>query len=77
MDYDKGPQLTVRMLKEYLNHIPDDTKVRIGIGDENAPAHYLLNYGGELLLQTDCYMQNAAKTNLTTVLCFIKSKSKK
>ena len=77
MDYDKGPQLTVRMLKEYLNHIPDDTKVRIGIGDENAPAHYLLNYGGELLLQADCYMQNAAKTNLTTVLSFIKSKSKK
>ena len=77
MDYDKGPQLTVRMLKEYLNHIPDDTKVRIGIGDENAPAHYLLNFGGELLLQTDCYMQNAAKTNLMTVLSFIKSKSKK
>lgn len=77
MNYDKGPQLTVKMLKEYLKHIPDDTKVRIGIGDENAPAHYLLNYGGELLLQTDCYMRNAAKTNLMTVLSFFKSKSKK
>lgn len=77
MDYDKGPQLTVRMLKEYLKHIPDDTKVRIGIGDENAPAHYLLNFGGELLLHPDCYMKDADKMNLMTVLSFIKSKSKK
>lgn len=40
MDYDKGPQLTAGRLKEYLAGIPDNTNIRIGIGDENAPAHY-------------------------------------
>lgn len=46
MDYDKGSQLTVAQLKSYLKHIPDDVKICIGIGDCNAPAHYLLNYDG-------------------------------
>ncbi len=70
MDYDKGPQLTVAQLKLYLKHIPDDVKIRIGIGDANAPAHYLLNHGGQLMLHSDCYMQNASEVNIKTILSF-------
>ena len=70
MDYDKGPQLTVAQLKSYLKYIPDDVKICIGIGDVNAPAHYLLNHGGQLMLHVDCYMQNAAEVNIKTILSF-------
>lgn len=70
MDYDKGPQLTVAQLKSYLKYIPDDVKICIGIGDRDAPAHYLLNNGGQLLLHTDCYMQDAPEVNIKTVLSF-------
>ena len=70
MDYDKGSQLTVAQLRSYLKHIPDDVKICIGIGDVNAPAHYLLNNGGQLMLHTDCYMQNAAEVNIKTILSF-------
>lgn len=68
MDYDKGPQLTVGRLKEYLACIPDNTKIRVGIGNENAPAHYLINMGDELILHPDCYMQNASEVNLRTII---------
>ena len=70
MNYDKGPQLTVAQLKSYLKHIPDDVKIRIGIGDVTAPAHYLLNDDGQLMLHTDCYMQNASEVNINTILSF-------
>lgn len=70
MNYDKGPQLTVYQLKSYLKHIPDDVKICIGIGSDNAPAHYLLNYAGQLMIHSDCYMQNATETNIKTVLSF-------
>ena len=70
MNYDKGPQLTVSQLKSYLEHIPNDVKICIGIGSDNAPAHYLLNYGGQLMIHSDCYMQNAIETNIKTVLSF-------
>ena len=70
MDYDKGPQLTVAQLKSYLKHIPDDVKICIGIGDVKAPAHYLLNHGGQLMLHPDCYMQNASEVNIKTILSF-------
>ena len=42
MYYNKGPQLTAGTLKQYLACIPDDIKIRVGIGDASAPAHYLL-----------------------------------
>ena len=70
MHYDKGPQLTVGKLKEYLAHIPDDVKVVVGIGDNKAPAHYLLNYDEQLMLHPDCYMQNASEVNIKTILSF-------
>ena len=70
MDYDKGTQLTAGKLKEYLACIPDDVKICIGIGDTNAPARYLLNYDGQLMLHTDCYMQNASEVNIKTILSF-------
>lgn len=72
MIYDKGPQLTVGNLKQYLHSIPDDVKVRINMGDKSEEMHYLLNEGGELVLCVDCYMQDAYKTNLLTVLSFNK-----
>lgn len=70
MNYDKGSQLTVAQLKSYLKHIPDDVKICIGIGDSTAPAHYLLNDDGQLMLHTDCYMQNASEVNIKTILSF-------
>ena len=70
MEYDKGSQLTVAQLRSYLKYIPDDVKIFIGIGDVNAPAHYLLNHGGQLMIHTDCYMQNAAEVNIKTILSF-------
>lgn len=68
MYYDKGPQLTVGRLNEYLACIPDDVKICIGIGSEVAELHYLLNQDGNLVLHTDCYMQNASEINIKTVL---------
>ena len=38
MRYDKGPQLTVGMLKGFLSYIPDDIKIRVGIGEMNEEA---------------------------------------
>ena len=70
MYYDKGPQLTAGKLKEYLAYIPDDVKIAVGIGDIYAPAHYLLNQSGELVLHPNCYMQDAAETNIKTILSF-------
>lgn len=70
MDYEKGPQITVGRLKEYLACIPDDVKVSVGMGCEVSPLHYLLNWGGELLLHPDCYMQDANVTNLKTIMSF-------
>ena len=74
MNYDKGPQLTAGRLKEYLACIPDNTKIRIGIGDVTAPAHYLMNWNGELMLHTDCYMQNASEVNLKTIITLSRRK---
>lgn len=71
MKYNKGQQLTVGRLKEYLANIPDDVKICVGIGDQSAPAHYLLNRDGELELHPNCYMQDADITNLKTILSFI------
>lgn len=70
MNYDKGPQLTVGMLKQYLAYIPDDVKIRVGVGDNAAELHYLQNWKGELLLHPDCYMMDAAESNLQTILSF-------
>ena len=73
MDYDKGPQLTVASLMLYLACIPDDVKVCVGIGDNIAPAHYLINKDGVLVIHPDCYMQNASEMNLKTVLTLNKA----
>lgn len=70
MNYDKGPQLTVGMLKEYLAYIPDDVKIGVAIGDSYAQAHYIQNRAGELILLPDSYMQNAAEANFRTLLSF-------
>ena len=70
MHYDKGEQITVGKLKDYLALIPDDVKIYIGIGSEIAQLHYLLKYGNGLLLHPDSYMEDADETNLRTVLSF-------
>lgn len=70
MYYDKGPQLTVGELKKYLTCIRDDVKIYIGIGNEIAELHYLLNQDGNLILHPDCYMQNASEVNIKTILSF-------
>lgn len=70
MGYDKGQQITVGRLKKFLSYIPDDTKVFVGIGDNYAPVHYLLNYDGNLVLHPDCYMIDAEENNFLTVLSF-------
>ena len=67
MNYDKGPHLTVGMLKTYLNCIPDDIKVMIGSGGDTSELNYLLNYDGKLLLHSDSYMEDATEVNLKTV----------
>lgn len=43
MDYNKGSQITVGRLKEYLACIPNEVRVSVGIGSESAPLHYLIN----------------------------------
>lgn len=70
MTYDKGPQITVGMLKTYLACIPDDVKVSVGIGSDREPLHYLLNVGGELVLHPDSYMEDARDTNIQTIMSF-------
>ena len=70
MTYDKGAQFTVERLKKYLDLIPDDVKICVGIGDDITPAHYLINRDGKLVICVDCYMQNADENNLITVLSF-------
>ena len=72
MNYDKGPQLTAGDLKRYLAYIPDDVKICVGIGDEYAEAHYILNWNGKLTLHPNCYMQNASEVNLKTIISFQK-----
>lgn len=74
MNYDKGPQLTVGKLKEYLACIPDDVKICVGIGPEIEPAHYLLNREGNLVLHPNCYMVDAEENNIHTILSFIGKK---
>ena len=68
MYYDKGPQITVGKLKEYLSYIPDDVPVEVGMGDNRGQLHYLENNGGALLLLPDCYMENAEVFNMKTVI---------
>lgn len=72
MTYDKGPQLTVGILKQYLAHIPDNVKVCFNDGQSNYEVHYILNKNGELTFAVDCYMQDANETNLRTLLSFNK-----
>lgn len=72
MDYDKGPQLTAKSLREFLACIPDDTKIVVGIGVELAPAHYLNNRDGNLVIHPDCYMVNAVENNIKTMISFNK-----
>ena len=71
MLYDKGPQLTVGMLKRYLSYIPDDVKIRVEMGEMNEEAHYLHNDGGELTILCDSYMEDAPITNKMTVISFM------
>lgn len=70
MTYDKGEQFTVERLKKYLDLIPDDVKICMGVGDDIKPAHYINNRGGKLVICVDCYMQDADENNLKTVLSF-------
>lgn len=70
MNYDKGPQITVGKLKQYLAIVPDDVKIWVGLGSEVAQAHYLLNHGGDLMLHPDAYMIDAEEQNIKTVLSF-------
>lgn len=77
MDYDKGPQLTVGKLKEYLACIPDDVKICIGNGEEVEEAHYLLNQDGNLVLHSDCYMQNVSEMNIKSILSLNARRSNK
>ena len=75
MHYDKGPHITVGILKDYLQNVPDDVKINICIGDRKAEAHYLVNQGGELTLAPDCYMQDAPTSNWEAVISLMRPKN--
>ena len=68
MNYNKGSQITVGKLKEYLSCIPDDIKVYIDYGENAKELHYLDNYFGNLLLRSDMYMIDATIHNMATVI---------
>ena len=68
MTYDKGPQLTVGILKAYFACIPDNVPISVGIGDMTEEAHYLINQSGTLVIHPDCYMQDANEMNLKTII---------
>lgn len=72
MHYDKGEQLTVGRLKEYLACLPDDVKVYVGLGNDVAPLHYLLEHKGGLLLHPNSYGKNANEENVKTILILTK-----
>lgn len=72
MNYNKGEQFTVKQLKEYLNYIPDDVKVCIGLGDQKKPARYISNYDNKLIIESDIYMRDADENNLHTIISFQK-----
>ena len=72
MNYNKGEQITARMLRYYLSLIHEDTPISIGLGDVIKPVHYLSNVNGILVLVNDLYMVDAEDNNLKTVLSFIK-----
>lgn len=68
MNYDKGEQMTVGGLRNFLNCIPDNTKVYVGFGECVKPLRYLSEHGGDLLLQSDVYGANAHEHNIETIL---------
>lgn len=68
MNYDKGPQMTVRDLTDYLSLLPKDLPIYVGIGDMQAELHYLIPHKNGLCLCPDCYMQNVYENNIKTVL---------
>ena len=72
MRYNKGPQLTVGTLKQYLSAIPDDVKIRVGWGDADAEARILLKVAGELVICPSCYGEDAGYINLKTIISFSK-----
>ena len=67
-------QLTVGALKQYLACIPDDVKVRVGWGEEDAEACCFENVAGELVILPSCYGEDADEVNLRTIISFQKTK---
>ena len=47
-----------------------EQRERMSAAQRKAPAHYLLNYDEQLMLHSDCYMQNASEVNIKTILSF-------
>lgn len=72
MNYNKGEQFTVKKLKAYLDCIPDDVKVCVGLGDNIKPARYISNYDNKLTIESDIYMRDADENNLHTIISFQK-----
>ena len=68
----QGKQFTVKKLKAYLDCIPDDVKVCIGLGDQIKPARYISNYNNNLTIESDVYMRDANENNLFTIVNFQK-----
>ena len=68
MIYDKGKQLNVGELKKLIEHIPNDTKLYVGVGDNVKPLRYLCEHNGGLMFHTDVYCADAKINNYQTII---------
>jgi len=64
----KGKQLSVGKLKKLIEHIPNDIKLYVGMGDNVAPLRYLCEYEGGLMFHTDIYGVDAKICNYQTII---------
>ena len=71
MTYSRRKQFTVDTLRNYLNAIPGEVKVCINWGDEIAPACFIENNNGHLVISADCYKAEPEEVNMETVLSFL------
>lgn len=70
MTYSRRKQFTVDTLRNYLNAIPGEVKVFINWGEATAPACFIENNDGHLIITTDCYKAEPEEINTKTVLSF-------
>lgn len=70
----RDEQITAKQLREYLSHIPDDTKIGIGYGEKVLPVVFFTKEANALVLWNDVFGAEQAKNNLITMLKFNQSK---